>query len=281
MDAVGPEAVSFRRRSELPGVEVRTVANSARTWRFYSTDFEFLAPTNWQGEVWHRRRQTVIDPGMVLCAHPAEVFLVQRVITPGTTNSLMLDARLLHEYAAEHRKVRSNMQLRPFARMSERLRRRLFNVMHLVRPGPSGLEIQSALVEFVASMLDELTDEAVRPARADLEWQAAERVRECLHQDASSNVDLSTLAEQTGLSRFQALRMFKRRYGLPPHMYQLRVRLGLAQKSLREGLQPAQVAAKYGFVDQSHLTRHFKRLLGITPAQYARTAIRTEESFCA
>jgi AraC-like DNA-binding protein len=43
-----------------------------------------------------------------------------------------------------------------------------------------------------------------------------------------------------------------------------------AQKSLREGLQPAHVAAEYGFVDQSHLTRHFKRLVGVTPAQYAR-----------
>jgi len=73
-----------------------------------------------------------------------------------------------------------------------------------------------------------------------------------------------------GLSRFQALRAFKRHYGMPPHAYQLRVRVGLAQRSLRAGGQPAQVAAEYGFVDQSHLTRHFKRLVGVTPAQYQR-----------
>ncbi|HKO49526.1 MAG TPA: helix-turn-helix transcriptional regulator, partial [Polyangiaceae bacterium] len=78
------------------------------------------------------------------------------------------------------------------------------------------------------------------------------------------------LAKQVGVSRFQALRTFKRRYGLPPHTYQLSVRLAFAQKALREGLQPADVAAQYGFFDQSHLTRHFKRLWGLTPAQYAR-----------
>jgi len=33
---------------------------------------------------------------------------------------------------------------------------------------------------------------------------------------------------------------------------------------------PAQVAADCGFADQSHFTRHFKRLTGVTPAQYAR-----------
>lgn len=279
--STGQEAVAFRRRNELPGIEVRTVRNSTRPWRFYSTEFEFLAPTVWQGEVWHRRRNTVIEPGMVLCAHPSEVFLVRRVITPGTTSSLMIDRCVLQEYAAECKKTPANLELRPFARMSERLRRRLFTVMDLVRPGPSALEIQTALVELITNVMDELVDESVRPPRLDSDWQAAERVRECLHQDASSNVDLSTLAEQTGLSRFQALRMFKRRFGLPPHTYQLRVRLGLAQKSLREGLQPAQVAAKYGFVDQSHLTRHFKRLLGVTPAQYARVALRRDDSLCA
>jgi AraC-like DNA-binding protein len=91
-----------------------------------------------------------------------------------------------------------------------------------------------------------------------------------LQQDVLATIDLRALASQTGMSRYQALRAFKRRYGLPPHAYQLRVRLGLAQQSLRDGVLPAHVAAEYGFVDQSHLTRHFKRLTGVTPTQYAR-----------
>ena len=89
-------------------------------------------------------------------------------------------------------------------------------------------------------------------------------------EDPNVTVDLDTLARASGLSRFQVVRVFKRRYGLPPHCYQLQRRLGLAKKRLRDGVRPAQVAMELGFVDQSHLTRQFKRLFGVTPAHYAR-----------
>lgn len=266
------ESVAFFRRSELFGVEVRTVNDTSRSWRCYATDFEFMAPATWRGEIWHRRRQALLEPGMVLCAHPGEVFLARRVLTPGSGSSLMVDPQVLADYVAEHDLSIGRLQLRSFTRMSEALRAKLARVFQTIRPGSTAMELESSFVEFVAGMSSELVDESARAiaARVDADGRAAERVRECLQQDASATLDLTSLANQTGMSRFQALRAFKRRYGLPPHTYQLRVRLGLAQKSLREGVQPAHVAAEYGFVDQSHLTRHFKRLMGVTPAQYAR-----------
>jgi AraC-like DNA-binding protein len=266
------ESVAFFRRSELFGVEVRTVNDTSRPWRCYATDFEFMAPSTWRGEIWHRRRQALLEPGMVLCAHPGEVFLARRVLTPGSGSSLMVDPQVLADYVAEHEVPTARLQLRSFNKMSDELRGKLWKLFQMLRPGSTAMELESSFVEFVAGMVNELVDETTRPfsARADSDFRAAERVRECLQQDSSGTVDLTSLAKQTGMSRFQALRAFKRRFGLPPHTYQLRVRLGLAQKSLREGVQPAHVAAEYGFVDQSHLTRHFKRLMGVTPAQYAR-----------
>ena len=270
------EIVSFQRRGELPGVEVRSLENSARAFHGYSTDFEFFAPRTWHGEVWHRRQHAVMRPGSVLCAHPGEVFLVRRVLEPGTGNFLTIDARALHEYLCEHERPAKELRLRAFATMSSTLEQRLHEVFRLVRPGPSALEIQTAIVEFIRGMMAELLEEPSAPtAGSDAALSAAERVRECLHDDTSGTIDLATLAKQVGVSRYQALRLFKRRYGLPPHTYQLSVRLALAQKALREGHPPVQVAAQYGFVDQSHLTRHFKRLLGVTPAQYARVGKRS------
>jgi AraC-like DNA-binding protein len=266
------ESVAFFRRSELFGVEMRTVNDNARLWRCYATDFEFMAPSSWRGEIWHRRRQALLEPGMVLCAHPGEVFLAQRVLTPGAASSLMVDPQVLSDYVAEHDLPSARFQLRSFTPMTDELSGRLSKVFQMLRPGSTALELESSFVEFVAGMVGELVDEGFRalPSRAESDWGAAERVREFLHQDTSTTIDLTSLAKQAGMSRFQALRAFKRRYGLPPHTYQLRVRLGLAQRSLRDGVQPAHVAAEYGFVDQSHLTRHFKRLVGVTPAQYAR-----------
>ena len=209
---------------------------------------------------------------MVLCAHPGEVFLAQQVLTPGSGSWLMVAPQVLADYVAEHSLLPDRLQLRSFSTMSAALRGKLAKVFQMVRPGSTAMELESSFVEFVAGMVGELVDHRPRslPLRADSEWRAAERVRECLQQDTLATIDLGSLARQAGMSRYQALRAFKRRYGLPPHTYQLRVRLGLAQRSLRDGVQPAHVAAEYGFVDQSHLTRHFKRLMGVTPTQYAR-----------
>ena len=118
--------------------------------------------------------------------------------------------------------------------------------------------------------MPELFGRSARESAGASSAKVGERIRERLEADQSGQIDLATLAHEVGLSRFAALRAFKRQFGLPPHAYRLQMRLGLARKSLRRGLKPAEVAAEYGFVDQSHLTRHFRRLFGITPAEYAR-----------
>lgn len=275
----GP-SISFYRRSELAGVEVRTLRNSQKLWYHYCTEYEFFAPSSWRGEIWHRRRAPVVAPGFLLCAHPGEVFSVERVLVPGSASALTFDATVLADYASEHELTPDRLRLRGLSRMSNGLLTRLFEVFTMVRPGPTAMELQSSIVEFVAALARELLDESTSPpSRVNPDSQTAARIRECLHADPSATLDLSTLAQRIGMSRFRILRVFKRRYGLPPHAYQLQLRLGLAQRSLREGLRPAEVAAEYGFVDQSHLTRHFKRLVGVTPAQYARvpSAAPTDE----
>jgi AraC-like DNA-binding protein len=58
--------------------------------------------------------------------------------------------------------------------------------------------------------------------------------------------------------------------GTPPHRYLVQVRVQSAHALLALGTEKrslAEVAAAAGFSDQSHLTRHFKRVLGVTPGQ--------------
>ena len=265
------ETVLFQRRGDFPGVEVRTVPASNAAWRSYCAEYEFMNPQSWRGEVWHRQRRETLEPGRVLCAHPGEVYRATRVHTPGTRTCLVVDADVLSAYAGEHDIAAEDLRLRSVVGLSEPFRGGLWKMYEALQPERTLLEAESAMVAFVAALVQGLIDRAPSP-RAEPAWSnhAAERARACLHDTNARPVDLRTLAAQAGLSRFQALRAFKRHYGMPPHAYQLRVRVGLAQRSLRAGGQPAQVAADYGFVDQSHLTRHFKRLVGVTPAQYQR-----------
>jgi AraC-like DNA-binding protein len=94
------------------------------------------------------------------------------------------------------------------------------------------------------------------------------RARDYLSEHCSENVSLARLAALVGLDPFALLRGFSRVYGLPPHAWLIQERVRRARKLLRTGLPPADVAAEVGFADQSHLTRHFKRIVGMTPGRY-------------
>jgi transcriptional regulator GlxA family with amidase domain len=89
-----------------------------------------------------------------------------------------------------------------------------------------------------------------------------------LIQNQTQTCDLESMSNQLGLSRFQLVRLFNRRVGMPPHAFLVQLRLARARQLLRGGTSIAAAAADSGFFDQSALTRHFRRSLGVTPRQY-------------
>lgn len=84
---------------------------------------------------------------------------------------------------------------------------------------------------------------------------------------------LAELAALSGVSRFQLLRGFAQAVGVTPHAYLMQQRVRLARRLLGAGRRPAEAAAEAGFADQSHLTRAFRRQLGITPARYRAAVV--------
>jgi len=78
------------------------------------------------------------------------------------------------------------------------------------------------------------------------------------------------LAKRTGVTPFQVIRSFREATGLPPHQYLIQVRVEKARQFLADGVIPSMAALNTGFTDQSHLTYHFKKHLGITPGSYRR-----------
>jgi AraC-like DNA-binding protein len=96
----------------------------------------------------------------------------------------------------------------------------------------------------------------------------ARQAREILDADPAGALGIAGVADALGVSAAHLVRSFTRSYGIPPHRYLLGRRLDLARRWLLAGDDPAHVAAATGFYDQSHLTRHFKRLLATTPGRY-------------
>ena len=86
--------------------------------------------------------------------------------------------------------------------------------------------------------------------------------------DAYLDHDLSLreLGNSVQMSPHYFSQLFKESTGITPHQYVIRCRIERAKNLLREGkLSIAEIAKEVGFVDQSHLHRHFKRLVGVTP----------------
>ena len=93
---------------------------------------------------------------------------------------------------------------------------------------------------------------------------------EYLDSVVEHDVSLDDLCRITGLGRRQTITAFRRVTGLPPHAWHLQKKVLLVKRLLRAGLSPADAAAQAGFSDQSHMGRHFKAIVGITPAAFAR-----------
>jgi AraC-like DNA-binding protein len=96
------------------------------------------------------------------------------------------------------------------------------------------------------------------------------RVRDLLRDDYSRKVTLRELGSTFGMRRPALVRAFTREVGMPPHAYQTLLRVVRARELIASGQSLSDVSVAVGFTDQSHLTRHFKRLVGITPGRYAR-----------
>lgn len=94
-------------------------------------------------------------------------------------------------------------------------------------------------------------------------------MRDFLEAEYQGSVSLDALARTAGLSRFQALRHFKRTFGLTPHAYLRQVRLRHARNLIYKHQDLADVAAAAGFSDQAHMTRIFRQSLGYTPGALA------------
>jgi AraC-like DNA-binding protein len=104
--------------------------------------------------------------------------------------------------------------------------------------------------------------------RAGTEPGAVKRAREFIDAHFSDSISLASLGRLTNLSPYHLHRVFSQQTGMPPHAYQTQVRINHAKQLLRIRQPLSDIAATTGFADQSHLTRHFRRLVGVTPGRF-------------
>ncbi|MGZ4175331.1 MAG: helix-turn-helix transcriptional regulator [Solirubrobacteraceae bacterium] len=128
------------------------------------------------------------------------------------------------------------------------------------------------MLRAIAGLGPHLRDASAAGRRERGEHAAVRRGRRHLQDRWDQPVSLRELAGVAGLSHFELLRRFAQQNSLTPHAFQRDLRVQRARAMLADGAPVATVAAACGFADQPHLSRVFKRLVGVSPGAYARAA---------
>ena len=132
------------------------------------------------------------------------------------------------------------------------------------------LECESRVLWNLAQFIKRYADTRFTELPLGREKQAIQRARRYIEDCFAEGMTLNELAREVALSPYYLLRVFHAEVGMPPYAYLESVRIRHAQRLIKAGRALAEVAIQAGFSSQSHMTRHFKRIIGVTPGQYAR-----------
>lgn len=267
------ERLEFFRPAALPGTEMMAAYRSSQPWHVFHERYAFCVCHAVAAGVRYRGRDALVSDGSVLVREPGETHYNTFVAKPAEFKTLYVDRRLLAGAAYELGNAQAP-HLPQFLTHDPALYPALDGLCAAIEARAEPLELQSRFAATMSAFLRHA--EGGRAADTDRAHgkAAVERAKAHLRERYNETISLDSLAAVSGLSRFRLVHAFTREVGIAPHAYQIHVRVERARAMLRRGVPPVEVAASVGFADQSHFTRHFRRILHVTPSEYARAMRR-------
>lgn len=268
-----PERLRICRPRGLESVELRVGKSVQHAYpRHWHDEFFISAITAGVSHFYARDGHQVAVPGTLVLVAPGEVHAHYDGDCGRSFRSMHIPQHVARSVAADVA-ARQGSSTNIHSRMVQCPRLfRSFVALHrqLERHGAAGLRGDAMWLTFFSELARYTSGAASSTTHvAGRETCAIARAREFLAAHYNRAVSLKELATEANLSAYYFHRAFCRETGMPPHAYQIQLRILRAKKLLAERHSIAAVAAATGFADQSHFTRHFKRLLGITPGQFA------------
>lgn len=211
-----------------------------------------------RSEWWGGGRSWTCGPGSVLVKQPGDVHRDIARDGPMTWVVITLPADDV-ERARDGNKALAYPQLdardersAPFHRLHDAV---------CARADRLTLEVAVAEAINAVALLSRPEPQHSRPVRRALEY---------LRERLAEPVTLEDLATHAALDKFHLCRAFRAQIGMPPHAYLTRLRIMRAKRLLQNGVRASEIAPRVGLYDQAQLTRHFRRIVGVTPARYGQ-----------
>jgi AraC-like DNA-binding protein len=265
-DSAAQAALAYLRPRSEPGTEVLIANNSARIWRMFHDRYLICGFTTVATAWIYRRKSRFMSDGGTALFEPGETHRVTAALRPSTFRGIFIDADKFIERAQE-----TGCKTRPHFRVAQvtdlLLLDSLYRFSTAVENDETVLEQQSHFSDLLNLALGYTEARPQAIAHSQFE-RSLMRARELLHEKFSEQISLEELAVAAAMSRYHLVRRFTRQFGLPPHAYQIHLRIKRACALLRLHHPPSQAGVAVGFADQSHFARHFKKVMGVTPGTY-------------
>jgi AraC-like DNA-binding protein len=265
------EPLTYIHPIALPETEFIFAANCLRKWRVFHESYVVCVCTKASADWRYRGETRQLRDACYMLMEPGETHVNVVVPRPQTYKVLRISSGVI-EQLADELGVPRNPHFALKQDGNPAIIRAFEQLAAAVSTGVTVLEQQSRFASCLRLVLENCIERA-RPASvhdASAQRAPVERAKMYLRDRFSGAVSLSELANAAGLSRFHLLRSFAKQVGMPPHMYQVRLRIERACLLLQAGASLSIAATAVGFADQSHFTRHFRKVMHTTPGRYAR-----------
>jgi AraC-like DNA-binding protein len=150
----------------------------------------------------------------------------------------------------------------------DKLATHIFLLHAVLEQAQDQLTQQTLFVDVLSAVLSRYASLKTQITRCSEEHRAVQLVKEYLNDNFKSAISLEQLVTLTNLNRSYLIRIFRQAVGMPPYTYLNQIRIDEAKRCLSQGMSIAETAIAVGMSDQSHLNRHFKRIVGVSPGQY-------------
>lgn len=267
------EKVTFWRDSRLSNLELLRATFITHTFAPHTHEGYAIGVIDKGAERFKYRKAIHVAPqGSLVVINPEEMHTGEAVSQQGWSYRMLYpEIALLQRAALDAVEKPSGVPFFPEPVIYDPPLARMLSQMHAaLATSPSELERESILIWTLAHLIRRHAEMPPIALHSTTERGPVLKVRAYLEEHATENVTLDQLAALVHLSPFYLLRVFRETVGLPPHSYLTQIRVARARRLISASMPLAEVATAVGFTDQSHLNRHFKALIGVTPGQYAR-----------
>ncbi len=214
--------------------------------------------------------KTLISSGEIFVLNPQQPHACQSISTGTSYHVLSIKPDVMRVFGIPFKTAYHQPFFHTVRIVDNQLTDTMRALCRLVELKHDPFERETRIVQLLTELITTYSDCSPQTHHPDSQSDVIHRAREYIHACYSQKINLAELADICHLSPYHLQRTFVELTGLSPHDYLVHIRIKHSKTLLGQGFPLADIAQAVGFVDQSHFTHSFKRMVGITPGYFAK-----------